>query len=130
MKMVLTAATTPDAYVACITGWQAGRVTALRDVVREAAPALEERLKWGHLVYFRSGPVLLIRAEPTRVLFGFWRGQRLRHLEPRMKSGGKYEMATLDLKSDTPFLRQTALALVAAAVALEAPQERGPRPAP
>jgi hypothetical protein len=31
-------------------------------------------------------------------LFGFWRGQRLRHIEPRLKPGGKYEMATLELR--------------------------------
>ena len=60
--------------------------------------ALEERIKWGHLVYFANGPVLLIRAEESRVLFGFWRGQRLREIEPRLKPGGKYEMATLELR--------------------------------
>jgi hypothetical protein len=42
-------------------------------------------------------PFLLIRAEERRVLFGFWRGQRLRGIEPRLKPGGKYEMATLEL---------------------------------
>jgi hypothetical protein len=42
--------------------------------------------------------VLLIRAEEKRVLFGFWRGQRLATVEPRLKPGGKYEMATLDLR--------------------------------
>ena len=34
----------------------------------------------GALVYFSNGPVLLIRAEDERVLFGFWRGQRLASL--------------------------------------------------
>ena len=68
--------------------------------------ALEERIKWGHLVYFANGPVLLIRAEESRVLFGFWRGQRLREIEPRLKPGGKYEMATLELhEGDTISLR-------------------------
>jgi hypothetical protein len=42
--------------------------------------------------------VLLIRAEEHRVLFGFWRGQRLVEIEPRLKRGGKYEMATLELR--------------------------------
>jgi len=32
------------------------------------------------------------------VLFGFWRGQRLRAIEPGLKPGGKYEMATLELR--------------------------------
>jgi hypothetical protein len=31
-------------------------------------------------------------------LFGFWRGQRLRAIEERLKPGGKYEMATLELR--------------------------------
>jgi len=55
-------------------------------------------VKWGHLVYLSNGPVLLIRAEENRVLFGFWRGQRLSAIEPRLKRGGKYEMATLELR--------------------------------
>ena len=59
---------------------------------------LEEAVKWGHLVYAANGPVLLIRAEDERVLFGFWRGQRLREIEPRLKPGGKYEMATLEIR--------------------------------
>ena len=45
-----------------------------------------------------DGPVLLIRAEQERVLFGFWRGQRLIEIEPRLTPGGKYEMATIELR--------------------------------
>jgi hypothetical protein len=48
-------------------------------------------------LYFSNGPVLLIRAEENRVLFGFWRGKRLRDIDERLKPGGKYEMATLTL---------------------------------
>ena len=110
----------PDGYVAALGGWQQAQVAALRAVVREAQPGLEEKLKWGHLVYVSNGPVLLIRAEPERVLFGFWRGKRLLHLEPRMQGGGKYELRTLELREHTPFARDTALALVRAAVALNA----------
>ena len=119
-KMVLFDAADPDGYVAALSGWQQAQVVALRAVVREAQPGLEEKLKWGHLVYFSNGPVLLIRAEPERVLFGFWRGKRLLHLEPRMQGGGKFELRTLELHEGTPFERDTALALVRAAVALNA----------
>lgn len=118
MKMVLTSATTPDGYVECLSGWQRDAVAALRAAVREAVPAFDERLKWGHLVYFQNGPALLIRAEPTRVLFGFWRGQQLRHIEPRLKPGGKYAMATLELRPGTPLARETVLALAAEAAGL------------
>jgi hypothetical protein len=65
-----------------------------------------------------NGPVLLIRAEPSRVLFGFWRGKNLRHIEPRLKLGGKYEMATLELKEGTPLLRETVSRLAVEAAEL------------
>jgi hypothetical protein len=64
--------------------------------VLRAGP-LGEVIKWGNLVYFANGPVALIRAEETRVLFGFWRGQRLVELEPALKPSGKYEMATIQI---------------------------------
>jgi len=116
--MILTSAKTPDEYIQCLGGWQQAYAAALRSVVRATAPAAEERLKWGHIVYFNNGPVLLIRAEPTRVLFGFWRGKQLRHIEPRLKPGGKYEMATLELREGTPLLQATVAQLVQEAVAL------------
>ena len=118
MKMIMTPATTPDEYIACLTGWQKSFAEALRDTVRATAPELQERLKWGHLVYINNGPVLIIRAEPTRVLFAFFRGKRLRHIEPRLKPGGKYELATLELRQDTPLLRETVVQLVEEAVRL------------
>jgi len=118
MKMILTAARDPDGYIGCLAGWQRRYAEALRAAVRAAVPELEERLKWGHIVGFLNGPVLLIRAEPKRVLFGFWRGQRLRHIEPRLRGGGKYEMATLQLTPDTPLARDTVLALAREAAAL------------
>jgi hypothetical protein len=93
----VTPAANPDAYVETLDGWRRTIVEALRSTVRSAA-TLEEVVKWGHLVYLANGPVLLIRAEESRVLFGFWRGQRLGAIEPRLKRGGKYEMATLELR--------------------------------
>ena len=118
MKMILTSARTPDEYMASLSGWQRAYAGALRAVVREAAPEAEEGLKWGHLVYFLNGPVLLIRAEPLRLLCGFWRGQRLRTIEPRLRPGGKYEMATLALLQSTSLERDTVLRLVREACAL------------
>jgi hypothetical protein len=90
-------AASPDAYVAALHGWRRKCVKALRTTVL-AASKLEEVIKWRNLVYFANGPVLVIRAEDARVLFGFWRGQRLRNIEPALKPGGKYEMATLELR--------------------------------
>lgn len=110
-------AASPAQYVASLRGWQAGLVRRLRAAVRAAA-TLEESIKWGNLVYFANGPVIVIRAEPGRVLFGFWRGQRLRRIEPRLKPGGKYEMATIELPEDSTVSPRTVRRLTRAAVAL------------
>lgn len=92
-----TPAPDPDAFVQALDGWRRDCVAGLRAAIRRAG-ALEETIKWGNLVYLANGPVLLVRAEEHRVLLGFWRGQRLRELEPRLAAGGKYEMASLELR--------------------------------
>lgn len=107
----------PDAYVAALSGWHKALVEKLRVHVL-SAEKLEEVIKWGHLVYFSNGPVLLIRAEEERVLFGFWRGQQLRELDERLKPGGKYEMATITFTEHSKITAAKIKALVKAAVAL------------
>jgi hypothetical protein len=87
-------AASPDAYVAALAGWRKRLVGNLRRSAL-AAGNLEERIKWGNLVYFSNGPVLLIRAEEARVLLGFWRGKRLREFDARLKPSGKYELANI-----------------------------------
>ena len=116
MKKIAPAAS-PDAYVVALSGWRRECVESLRAAVRGVS-ALEEVVKWGHLVYLSNGPVLLIRAEEERVLFGFWRGQRLRDIEPRLKKGGKYEMATLELREGMSIKPSIARRLAREAVAL------------
>src|SRR5690242_20092950 len=110
-------AESPDAYVAALAGWRRACVEELRSAVRGAS-RLDEVIKWGHLVYLSNGPVLLIRAEEERVLLGFWRGQRLRAIEPRLKPGGKYEMATVELREGDIIAPATVQRLAAEAVAL------------
>ncbi len=92
-----TPAASPDAYVAALTTWRRHCVEELRASI-VAAATLEEVIKWGNIVYLANGPVAVIRAEGERVLLGFWRGQRLREVEPRLRPGGKYEMATATLR--------------------------------
>jgi hypothetical protein len=110
----------PDAYVDALDGWQRAYVQALRATTLAADGGLQEVVKWGHLVYFANGPVLLIRAEAQRVLFGFWRGQRLRAIEPRLKPGGQYEMATLELREGDAVTPAVAARLAREAVRLNA----------
>ena len=112
-------AASPDAYVAALDGWRRDLVERLRAAVC-SVDGLSEVIKWGHLVYLTDGPALLIRAEDERVLFGFWRGQRLRGIEPRLKPGGKYEMATIDLREGDDLAPEIAVDLVRAAARLNA----------
>ncbi|HEU5162104.1 MAG TPA: DUF1801 domain-containing protein [Thermoanaerobaculia bacterium] len=110
-------ASSPDAYVRALSGWQKAAVTELRAAVLAGAK-LEEVIKWGNLVYLSNGPVAVIRAEGERVLLGFWRGQRLRELEKRLKPGGKYEMATVTLRESETIGASVVKRLTRAAVAL------------
>lgn len=116
MKKVVPASD-PEGYLAQLEGWRRDCVLSLRKSVQGAAK-LDEVIKWGHLVYFSDGPVMLIRAEEERVLFGFWRGNRLREIEPRLKPGGKYEMATVELRDGDAIDAKVVKTLVREAVAL------------
>lgn len=116
MKKSIPAAN-PDEYVAGLAGWQRACVESLRGAVR-AAGDLEEAVKWGHLVYTSNGPLLLIRAEEQRVLFGFWRGKRLQSIEQRLKASGKYELANLELREGMTVSPSIARRLTKEAIAL------------
>ena len=118
--MYETAAVSPDAYVAALSGWQRGRVEMLRAAVN-AGGDFDEIIKWHNLVFVSNGLCILIRAEATRVLLGFWRGKRLAHIEPRIKPSGKYELGNLVMVEEAgidPAL-VTKLAFAAAALNLE-----------
>ncbi len=116
MKKSVPAAN-PDAYVAALSGWRRRCVEGLRASITAAA-TLDEVIKWGNLVYLANGPVLVIRAEEERVLLGFWRGQRLREVEPRLRPGGKYEMASVALREGDSIKPATVRRLVRDAVNL------------
>ena len=107
-------AESPDAYVAALDGWRRPLVEQLRAAARGAAP-FEERIKWGHIVYFANGACMLIRAEDARVLLGFWRGKRLTALEARMETGGKYEMGRIVLREGDAITTETVTKLAAEA---------------
>ena len=94
MAMMGPAAESPDAYITALSGWQRERAAMMRAVIMAAAP-FEETIKWTNLVFLANGPCILIRAEEHRVLLGFWRGKRLRDVDPRIKASGKYELGNL-----------------------------------
>jgi len=118
MKKSIPAAS-PEAYVAALSGWQRTCVERLRSSVRASAK-LDEVIKWGNLVYMSNGPAIVIRAEEKRVLFGFWRGQRLREIDERLRPGGKYEMATIELREGDSVSPGVVRRLAKEAVALNA----------
>lgn len=100
MPMMGPAAESPDAYIEALSGWQRERCEMLRAAVMRAA-AFDETIKWTNLVFLANGPCILIRAEEHRVLLGFWRGKRLREIEPGIKASGKYELGNLVMTADT-----------------------------
>lgn len=119
MKKQVPAAN-PDAYVHALSGWQRALVEKLRASTLAAGKDLVEVIRWGHLVYFSNGPVLLIRAEEKRVLFGFLRGKRLREIDARLVASGKYELATMQLLQDGAVSDAVARHLVREAIRLNA----------
>jgi hypothetical protein len=92
--MKMTAAASPDAFVAELTGWQADLVAMLRAAINAGAQ-FDEIIKWGNLVFVHHGLCALIHVEDQRVVLGFWRGKRLTAIEPRIKPSGKYELGNL-----------------------------------
>lgn len=119
MAMMGPAADSPDAYIAALSGWQRERCEMMRAAILRAAP-FEETIKWTNLVFTANGPCILIRAEAHRVLLGFWRGKRLRDLEPRIKASGKYELGNLVMVEATELLPETIEMLASEAFRLNA----------
>lgn len=65
---------TVDRYVAALDPGRAAIATRLREVVRSAAPAATESIKWGQPVYDENGPFVALKAFPRWVTLTFWRG--------------------------------------------------------
>ncbi|MDO9370052.1 MAG: DUF1801 domain-containing protein [Sphingopyxis sp.] len=117
--MMGPAADSPDAYIASLSGWPRDRADMVRAAIMRAA-SFEETIKWTNLVFLANGPCLLIRAEDQRVLLGFWRGKRLRAMEPRIKASGKYELGNLVIGPATEISPETVTMLAAEAFRLNA----------
>lgn len=56
---------------------QAEVVTALRQLIKQAAPKATESIKWAQPVYEDNGPFAFIQAHRQHVTFGFWRGAQM-----------------------------------------------------
>lgn len=117
MAMMGPAAESPDAYIAALSGWQRERCAMMRAAIMAAA-SFDETIKWTNLVFIASGPCILIRAEEHRVLLGFWRGKRLREVDPRIKASGKYELGNLVMTEATEVTAEEVARLAAEAFRL------------
>jgi len=116
-KRMMANAASPEAYVAALEGWRLELVAHLRSNVLSGAK-LEEGMKYGNLFYSSNGPAVVIRAEDKRVLLAFFRGKRLRDIEPRLKASGKYELANLQLLEGDTIAASAIRKLTKEAVAL------------
>lgn len=87
-------AANPDAYIDALSGWQRAYVEMLRAAIH-AGGAFDEGIKWTNMLFSSNGPALVVRAEEHRVILAMFRGKRLRHLDPRIKASGKFELANL-----------------------------------
>ena len=117
MAMMGPAAESPDAYIAALSGWQRERCEMMRAAILSAA-RFDETIKWTNLVFMANGPCILIRAEEHRVLLGFWRGKRLRAVDPRIKASGKYELGNLAMTEATEVTAEEVSRLAAEAFRL------------
>ena len=116
-KSMMANAASPEAYLAALKGWRRELVDHLRDNVLAAAK-LEEGIKYGNLFYTSNGPAVVIRAEDKRVLLAFFRGKRMREIEPRLRPSGKYELANIVLVEGDTVAPGTIRKLAREAVAL------------
>jgi hypothetical protein len=109
----------PDLFVAEAGAWQRPLVEQFRAAIH-AGGDFSEQIKWGNLVSASNGLCILVRVEDARVLLGFWRGKRLRDLEPRIKASGKYELGNIVLREGEGLSGDQVTRLAAAAAVLNA----------
>lgn len=88
---------TVDDYIAGLSDWQAELAATLRGQIL-AAGDLNEAFKWGQPVYATGkGPVCFLKSGKADLLLGFWRGQQMTELDPRLAPFGSFRMAGIKL---------------------------------
>jgi hypothetical protein len=110
-------ASSPDAYVEALSGWQRECVEMLRTSIHAGA-VFREMIKWTNLVFLLNGPCIVIRAEERRVILALFRGKRLTQFDQRIRPSGKFELANLVMVQDTEVDPAMISQLAAAAAAL------------
>lgn len=106
-----------DDYVAKAAPDQAATLTALRALVKRAAPKATELIKWGQPVYESNGPLIFMRASRQHVTFGFWRGAMLADPHGLLEGDGN-RMRHVKIASADAINRSALTAFIKEAVAL------------
>ena len=106
-----------DEYIEGLEVWQAEIVTALRELILEEAPDVEEAFKWSQPVFESNGPFSYIKAFKDHVNFGFWRGVDLKDPDSLLKGSGS-KMRHVPLKSVGEIRRQSFQEFVREAIQL------------
>ena len=113
---------TVDAYVKAMAPKPRAAATAIRKIIRTAAPDAIEEIKWGQPVYSDHGPFAYLKKASAHVTFGFWRGLELDKGRGTLEAGGT-RMAHMKIRDTTELDPKRITALVKAAVKLN--REKG-----
>lgn len=108
-----------DDYIAGLDDWRGEAVAAVRRIVRDAVPDVEEAIKWAQPVFASSGPLCFVKAFRNHVNFGFWRGTEL-SAPPGLLAGASQTMAHIKIRSMDDIQPDVFAALVREAAALNA----------
>ncbi|NNE05487.1 MAG: hypothetical protein HKN15_07165 [Xanthomonadales bacterium] len=90
-----------DAYIASAADYARPLLLKLRDWVHDAAPEIEEDIKWGMPAFMHKGIVANMAAFKKHVSFGFWKGQLMKDPaglfdNPRRTQITAFKLRTLD----------------------------------
>ncbi len=106
-----------DDYITSLKSPQREIVGELRRLVREAAPAVTESIKWGMPVFEQDGLVCYIGSASEHVRFGFYRGAELADPDAILEGTGKGgKHVKIRTRGDVP--KSSLISLVKAAVEL------------
>ena len=106
-----------DKQISDLPDWRGQRMTALRKIINEADPNLQEDWKWGTPVWTNNGNVVSLGAFKEHVKINFFKGASLP--DPRgLFNAGLDAKATrsIDLREDDPIDEQALQDLIRAAV--------------
>ena len=115
----MTKATKPvDTYLAALPAAQQQIASSLREIIRKAAPNLEEGMKWNVPCYSPSANVCAIIAYKNHVNLAFYRGSELTDREGRLEGTGK-GMRHVKVRTQREIRKKALAALIKAAAKLD-----------